>query len=137
MLCKLSSVTGGRSGIISPIHRLGPCTARECLSILTGFLHNPRVPLDNNLAERAVRTPVLGRKNHLGSHSERGAKASSLFYSLLGSCRLVGVSPNQYLTVLVERRLRDHTYVMLPHEFAAELAAAVDVADPAVALHAK
>ena len=97
---------------------------------LTGFLHNPRVPLDNNLAERAVRKPVLGRKNHLGSHSARGAQTSALFYSLLGSCRLVGVSPSRYLQVLVERRLCDRTYIMLPHQFAAELAAAVDVADP-------
>jgi len=91
---------------------------------LTGFLENPEVPLDNNLAERAVRTPVLGRKNHLGSRSPKGAEVSAIFYSLLGSCRLVGVSPSRYLTVLVERRLRDEHYVMLPHEFAAELAAA-------------
>ena len=95
---------------------------------LTGFLNNPLVPLDNNLAERAVRTPVLGRKNHLGSHSPRGARVSSLFYSLLGSCRLVGVSQNQYLTTLVQRCLRDPGYIMLPHEYAAEVAAAKSAA---------
>jgi transposase len=92
-------------------------------SELTGFLTNPLVPLDNNLAERAIRTPVLGRKNHLGSHSARGAHVSALFYSLLGSCRLVGVSPTLYLRTLVDRCLRDRSYIMLPHEFAAELAA--------------
>jgi transposase len=92
-------------------------------SELTGFLTNPLVPLDNNLAERAIRTPVLGRKNHLGSHSARGAHVSALFYSLLGSCRLVGVSPTLYLTTLVDRCLRDRSYIMLPHVFAAELAA--------------
>jgi transposase len=91
---------------------------------LTGFLHNPLVPLDNNLIERQVRTPVLGRKNHLGSHSERGAYVSALFYSLLGSCRLVDVSPSAYLQTLVKRCLQDKAYVLLPHEFAAELAAA-------------
>ena len=36
----------------------------------------------------------------------------------------MGVSPTRYLTVLVKRRLRDQNYVMLPHQFAAELAAA-------------
>jgi len=91
-------------------------------SELTGFLTNPLVPLDNNLIEREVRTPVLGRKNHLGSHSARGAYVSALFYSLLGSCRLVGVSPVRYLTMLVERALRTESYGLLPHEFAAELA---------------
>lgn len=92
-------------------------------SELKGFLTNPSVPLDNNLIERQVRTPVLGRKNHLGSHSARGAYVSTLFYSLLGSCRLVGVSPVRYLTALVERGLQTEGYVLLPHEFAAELAA--------------
>ena len=90
---------------------------------LTYFLDAPLVPLDNNLAERQVRAVVLGRKNHLGSHSERGAQVAAIFYSLLGSCRLVGVSPNQYLNTLVQRALADPDYTLLPHEFAAELAA--------------
>ncbi|KFE58277.1 Mobile element protein [Hyalangium minutum] len=34
---------------------------------LTVFLHNPRVPLDNNPVERQMRDVVLGRKNHYGS----------------------------------------------------------------------
>ena len=92
-------------------------------SELTAFLKNPDAPLDNNLIEREVRTPVLGRKNHLGSHSPAGARISALFYTLLGSCRLVGVSPLRYLHTLVERGLQTEGYVLLPHEFAAELAA--------------
>jgi len=86
-------------------------------SELTRFLEQPLVPLDNNFVERQVRTPVLGRKNHLGSHSERGAHVSALFYSLLGNCRLVGVSPVRYLEALVERGLQTKGYVLLPHEF--------------------
>jgi hypothetical protein len=31
---------------------------------LTRFVANPRIPLDNNAAERALRGPVVGRKNH-------------------------------------------------------------------------
>ena len=90
---------------------------------LTAFLSNPDAPLDNNLIEREVRTPVLGRKNHLGSHSPNGAHVSAVFYTLLGSCRLVGVSPVRYLRTLVERGLQTKGYALLPHEFAAELAA--------------
>ena len=90
---------------------------------LTAFLRNPDAPLDNNLIEREVRTPVLGRKNHLGSHSPNGARVSAVFYTLLGSCRLVGVSPLRYLQTLVERGLQAEGYVLLPHEFAAEVAA--------------
>jgi hypothetical protein len=48
---------------------------------------------------------------------------SAVFYTLLGSCRLVGVSPVRYLRTLVERGLQTKGYALLPHEFAAELAA--------------
>jgi hypothetical protein len=34
---------------------------------------DPGVPLDNNAAERALRGPVIGRKNHtLGGHLKTG-----------------------------------------------------------------
>jgi transposase len=89
---------------------------------LTRFLDDPILPLDNNFAERQVRSPVMGRRNHLGSHSERGAHVSALFYSLIGSCRLVKVSPLDYLTTLVQRGLANPGYVLLPHQFAQELA---------------
>ena len=79
--------------------------------------------LRQKFAERQVRSPVMGRWNHLGSHSVRGAHVSALFYSLVGSCRLVNVSPLDYLTTLVERGLADKTYALLPHEFAEELVA--------------
>ncbi len=48
-------------------------------SELSGFIDHPEVPLDNNLIEREVRTPVLGRRNHLGSRSPRGAQVSAQF----------------------------------------------------------
>jgi hypothetical protein len=35
------------------------------------FLDDPQVPLDNNAVERALRGPVIGRKNHHGSKSKR------------------------------------------------------------------
>lgn len=46
------------------------------------FLDNPRIPLDNNASERALRGPVVGRKNHFGSRSRRATVVAALFYSL-------------------------------------------------------
>ena len=46
---------------------------------LTRFVENPRIPLDNNAAERALRGPVVGRKNHYGSRSRRGTQVAALF----------------------------------------------------------
>jgi transposase len=64
---------------------------------LTCFVSDPRVPLDNNAAERALRGPVVGRKNHYGSRSLRGTQVAALFYTLCETAKLAGVDPNAYL----------------------------------------
>jgi transposase len=64
---------------------------------LTRFLGDPRIPVDNNAAERALRGPVVGRKNHYGSRSLRGTQVAAIFYTLCETARLVGVDPRAYL----------------------------------------
>ena len=64
---------------------------------LTRFVSDPRIPLDNNAAERALRGPVVGRKNHYGSRSQRGTQVAALFYTLCETAKLVGVDPHAYL----------------------------------------
>ena len=64
---------------------------------LTRFVTNPRLPLDNNAAERALRGPVVGRKNHYGSRSLRGTQVAALFYTLCETAKLVGLDPHAYL----------------------------------------
>jgi transposase len=64
---------------------------------LTRFLDDPHIPLDNNAAERALRGPVVGRKNHYGSRSLRGTEVAAVFYTLCETARLVGVDPHAYL----------------------------------------
>jgi transposase len=64
---------------------------------LTRFVTNPRIPLDNNAAERALRGPVVGRKNHYGSRSLRGTHVAALFYTFCETAKLVGIDPHTYL----------------------------------------
>ncbi len=64
---------------------------------LTRFVTDPRIPLDNNAAERALRGPVVGRKNHYGSRSLRGTHVAAIFYTLCETARLIGVDPQAYL----------------------------------------
>lgn len=64
---------------------------------LTLFVKDPDIPLDNNLAERALRTPVVGRKNFYGNHSDRAAKATAIFYSIIATCHLHKVDPQKFL----------------------------------------
>jgi transposase len=64
---------------------------------LTRFVEDPRVPLDNNAAERALRGPVVGRKNHYGSRSLRGTQVAAIFYTLCETAKLTGIDPHAYL----------------------------------------
>jgi transposase len=84
----------------------------------TLFLADPRVPLDNNAVERAIRGVVVGRKNHYGSRSRRGTEVAAVFYSLIESAKLAGVDPAKYLRAAAAAALDDRE-PPLPGEFAA------------------
>jgi hypothetical protein len=68
---------------------------------LTRFVDDARIPLDNNATERAIRGPVVGRKNHYGSKSRSGTEVASRLYSILETCKLHGVDPATYLHAAV------------------------------------
>jgi transposase len=67
---------------------------------LTLFLRVAGAPLSNNICERALKMAILHRKNSLGYKTENGARVGDLFMSLIHTCRLNGVNPLDYLTVL-------------------------------------
>jgi transposase len=68
---------------------------------LTRFVDDARIPLDNNATERAIRGPVVGRKNHYGSKSRSGTEVASRLYSILETCKLHDVDPATYLRAAV------------------------------------
>ena len=82
---------------------------------LTRFLDDPCIPLSNNIAERANRDPVLGRKNHYGSRSVRGTEVAAQLYTILETAKLNGVDANAYLELAVEAAL-DGAIIPMPHE---------------------
>ena len=88
---------------------------------LTRFVDDPRIPLHNNASERAVRGPVVGRKNFRGCRSKRGLHVAALYYSLIESAKLLGVDPRRYLRAAADAALEGRP-LPLPHEFAAALA---------------
>jgi transposase len=81
------------------------------------FLSDPRVPITSNAAERALRAPVLGRKNYLGSRSDRGMKVAGILYTVLATAVQNDVEPAKYLRAVVETSLRNEAHP-LPHELA-------------------
>jgi transposase len=84
---------------------------------LTRFVDDARIPLDNNATERAIRGPVVGRKNHYGSKSRRGTEVASRLYTILETCKLHDVDPAAYLHAAV--LAADRGEVLLPWNFTA------------------
>jgi transposase len=70
--------------------------------LLTLFLNNIDLPIDNNSQERLMRNPVIGRKTWYGTHSKRGATTAAVLFSLVESCKLNNVNPRKYFEKLVE-----------------------------------
>ena len=64
---------------------------------LTYFLSDPLVPIDNNAGEREMRRPVMGRKNFQGFRTINGADVGMFYYTIVGTCRLLGINPKAYL----------------------------------------
>ena len=69
---------------------------------LTLFLDNGAVPIDNNASERLLRSPVVGRKTWYGTHSKKGAEVAAIHFSLIQSCRLLGLNPRSYYSKMVD-----------------------------------
>ncbi len=67
---------------------------------LTLFLRVAEAPLDNNIAERALKKAILHRKGSLFYKTENGAQVGDLFMSLIHTCELCGVNPFDYLVTL-------------------------------------
>jgi len=69
---------------------------------LTLFLRQAGAPLDNNIAERALKKAIVHRKNALFYKTKNGAHVGDVFMSLIYTCQLCDSNPFDYLTQLQE-----------------------------------
>ena len=90
-----------------------------------------RFEIDNGRVERAIREPALGRKNFLFTGSLAAGKRLAAAYTLVQSCRALGLSTREYLIDVITkiaggwpaRRVAE----LMPQRWAAERGASVDV----------
>jgi len=61
-----------------------------------------RLELSNNRAERSIKPFVMGRKNWLFCNTPKGARASSVIYSIIETAKENGLKPFDYLKLLFE-----------------------------------
>ena len=62
----------------------------------------PMAGLDNNLAERTIRTPVVTRKNAGGSHNPGTAGSAAGIWTVIATAQLAGLNIITYLTAYLD-----------------------------------
>src|SRR6201981_2200916 len=99
--------------------------AQGCWDALMRFCDDGHLEIDNNAAERSLRTVVLGRKNYLFCGSDTGGERAAAIYGLIWSAKLYGLNAEAYLREVLSR-IADHPInrieELLPWNLAAELA---------------
>ena len=64
---------------------------------LRRFLDNGSIEIDNNAAERALRSVAVGRKNWLFAGSNKGGETAAIIYTLIETAKLNDINPVKYL----------------------------------------
>jgi len=61
------------------------------------FCTDPRIGLDNNISERALRIIALGRKNWLFVGKDGGGESMAVLQTIVATCKLNNVNPYDYI----------------------------------------
>ena len=77
--------------------------ARGNRAALTRYAEAGFLRIDNNASERALRAVAVGRKNYLFAGSDAGGTSAAVLYSVVGTCRRLGLDPFAYLRDIFAR----------------------------------
>lgn len=86
------------------------------------FADHPELWIDNNPTERSIRGPVVGRKNHYGSRSQRGTEVAAIIYTICETAKACGVDPRAYMRRIIINELQSPGTVTLPWPIEAVMA---------------
>jgi transposase len=109
---------------------------QEHWSGLTQFVDDPRIPMDNNLSERRLRGPALGRKNYYGSGALWSGRLAATLFSILATLKLWQINPrlwlNWYLQSCAEAGSQASTDIepFLPWNLSQDMRAKLQMATP-------
>jgi hypothetical protein len=98
---------------------------------LTAFLRIAGAPLDNNICERALKTPIRHRDNSLFYKTINGARIGDFFMGVIQTCRHCGANPFDYLSTLRQysKHLASNPAAWMPWNYK-DAAAAFNQAGP-------
>jgi transposase len=69
---------------------------------LTRFVNDPRIPMDNNVSERRLRGPALGRKNYYGSGAVWSGRLAAALFSIVATLKMWQINPRWWLRWFLE-----------------------------------
>ncbi len=73
----------------------------------TLFLDDGRVAIDNNVAERAIKPVVIGRKNWMFAGRDSGGETLAAAMTIIETAKMNGLNPQAYLADVLGR-IQDH-----------------------------
>ncbi len=108
VLVRIEKAMNRLAATVLPQSQLGEAIryAQDQWVELCRYVDDGRVEVDNNLVENAIRPTAIGKKNFLFIGHPQAGWRSAVIYSVLGSCRRLGLNPHEYLEDVL-RRLPD------------------------------
>lgn len=95
-------IQGARPDLLHPAAAKVLATLDREWDGLAAHREFPSLPLDNNTAERAIRGPVVGRKNYNGSGSRWSADLAGHAWTILGTATMAGHNPRACLSAYLD-----------------------------------
>jgi len=83
---------------------------------LCRYTQDGALSIDNNLAERQVKLPAIGRKNWLFVGSKAGGERAAILLSMIASAKLIGVDPWPWLHAVMRQLPRRRAEASQPIE---------------------
>lgn len=78
------------------------------------FMLDGHIPISNNICERAIKPFTIMRRNFLFSKTENGANISARLFTIVQTATANGLSPEKYLTYVLENIYTLKTLDLLP-----------------------
>lgn len=91
-----------KSQDLHPVARKALESLRSHWPGLLIFVDHPEIPMDNNLSERKLREPALGRKNYYGCGSLWSGDLTAALFTIFQTARLNHLNPKRFLKAYLE-----------------------------------
>ncbi|MCR4256440.1 MAG: IS66 family transposase [Candidatus Uhrbacteria bacterium] len=91
--------------VVNPKSNLGRALgyAKRQREFIRRCFSDGRFEIDNGLVERTLRKPCVGRRNYLFTGSADGGRRLAVAYSLVQSCRALGINTSEYLVDVITK----------------------------------